>query len=214
MCKTYVSFFFLFCIFQTFLIIKNSIAYIYFYHGHYALSPLSLLLKRQALNLHIPVTYLSSSAPSEQVLNKKQRTTLVVTAVRISNCFFVCLRLKPPLSFQDLMVSARIHISHFTAVRHQHVKTERQGEVCYFFCFFSCRRDLMLSVSHTVWSPVTVQSVQPMQKSDKNTGWLMTCHTLQAWFFTGKLFSSLAQLFVQGFQASYLNSDKEIAIQC
>lgn len=103
----------------------------------------------------------------------------------------------------------------FNSSQTQACEHRETGRSMLFLLFlFLQKRDLILSVSHTVWSPVTVQSVQPVQKSDKNTGWLMTCHTLQAWFFTGKLFSSLAQLFVQGFQASYLNSDKEIAIQC
>lgn len=159
---------------------------------------------------HIP-----SSTPSEQGLNKKQHTTLVVTAACISNWFFICLLLKAPLCFHDLTVSARIHISHFTAVRYQHVNTGWEGRNMLFLLFlFLQKRDLILSVSPSVWSPVTVQSFQPIQKPDKNTGRLMTCHTLQAWFFTGKLFSRLAQLFVQGFQALYLHSDKEIAIQC
>lgn len=92
---------------------------------------------------HIP----SSSAPSGQGLNKKQHTTLVVAAACISNCFFVCLLLKAPLRFHDLTVSARIHISHFTAVRYQHVNTGRQGETCYFFSFFSYRREIWFFLS-------------------------------------------------------------------
>lgn len=127
-----------FCIFQTCSIIKNSIPYIYFYHGAYAPSPFSLPLKGQAVN-HSHTFFISSSRAS---LNKKECTTLVAIAACIPNCFFVYLLLKAPLSFHDLTVSARTHISHFTAVRYQHVKTERQGKVCYFFCFLSYRREI------------------------------------------------------------------------
>lgn len=102
------------------------------------------------------------------------------------------------------------HSSQIPAYEHR----ETGRSMLFLLFLFVQKRDLILFVSHIVWSPITVQSFQPVQKSDKNTGWLMTCLTLQAWFFTGKLFSSLAQLFVQGFQAPYLHSDKEIAIQC
>lgn len=123
---------------------------------------------------HIP----ASSAPSEQVLNQKQRTTSVVTVACISNCFFVCLLLKDPLSFHDLTVSARTHISHFTADRYQHVNTERQGEVCYFFCSFSYRREIWFFLS------ATQSEVQPQlglcslcrSLTRKQDGWWLAMH--------------------------------------
>lgn len=123
---------------------------------------------------HIP----SSSAPPEQVLNKKQPTTLVVTAACISNWFFVCLLLKAPLSFHDLTVSARIHISHFTAVRYQHVNTERQGEVCYFFCFFLYRIEIWFFLSATQSEVQSQFSLSSLCRSLTRTqdGWWLALH--------------------------------------
>lgn len=92
--------------------------------------------------------------------------------------FFVCLLLKAPLSFHELTVSARTHISHFTAVRYQHVKTERQGEVCYFFCFLSYRREIWFFLSTTQSEVQSQFSLSSLCRNLTRTqdGWWLAIH--------------------------------------
>lgn len=158
-----------FCFFQTFFIIKTSTSHIYFYHGHLALSPLTLLLKSQAVlfhwNSHIP----SSSAPLEQVLNKQQCTTSAVTAAWISNCFFVCLLLKPSLklSWLDWLkgVCKNLYLTFHSSQIPDCKDRETRRNMLFFVSLFLFprKRDLIPLVRHTVWSPVTVGSLHPMQ---------------------------------------------------
>lgn len=62
-------------------------------------------------------------------------------------------------------------VSDFTAVRHQTGKTDKKkfviSSVSSFL--FLPKRDLILCVSHTLWSPVTVRSLHLKLKADENT---------------------------------------------
>lgn len=168
MCKTYMSLFFSLAsprhfllskiVFHTFISIMVIMLYLHFH----------FFWRARQWTSHIP----SSSAPSGQGLNKKQHTTLVVAAACISNCFFVCLLLKAPLRFHDLTVSARIHISHFTAVRYQHVNTGRQGEAISFVSFPTEERfdsfcqPLSLKSSHSSVFPAYTEVWQEHRMAD------------------------------------------------
>lgn len=167
-----MPFFFPFCVFQKCFIIKNSIPYIYFYHGHYALSPLSLPLKGQAVNQSHTFFVSSSRASPKQGVYHLSSHCCMYTKL------FFCLLLKAPLSFHDLTVSARTHISHFTAVRYQHVKTERHGKVCYFFCFFSYRREIWFFLSATQSEVQSQFSLSSLCRSLSRTqdGWWLAIH--------------------------------------
>lgn len=94
---------------------------------------------------HIP----SSSAPPEQVLNKKQCTISVVTAACNQTGFlFVCFwkLLQAFMTWQSLQEP----IAHISQQSDTSMWTqERQGETCYFFCFFSYRREIGFFLSAT-----------------------------------------------------------------
>lgn len=165
---------------------------------------------------HLP----SSSAPLEQVLKKQQCTTLAVTAACISNCFFVCLLLKASLKLswlEGLCKNPYLTFHSSQIPDREDSETRRNMLFLLFPSFFSYVRKIWFFLSPTqseVQSQLGFCILCRRLTRTHAIGWRMACHTRQAWFFTKKLFSSLAQLFVQGFQAPYLNSDKEIAIQC
>lgn len=100
---------------------------------------------------HIP----SSSAPLEQVLNKQQHTTSAVTAAWISNCFFVCLLLKPflKLSWLDWLEGLcknpylTFHSSQIPDCKDR--ETRRNMLFFLFPYFFSHIREIWFLLSHT-----------------------------------------------------------------
>lgn len=102
---------------------------------------------------HIP----SSSALSEQGLNKKQHTTLVVTAACVSNSFFLfASESSSMLSWFDSLCKnpyLMFHSSQIPACEHR----ETEKNMLFLLFLFLQKRDLILSVSPSVWSPVTDQ---------------------------------------------------------
>lgn len=173
MCKTYTL---LFCIFQTFLVIKKSISHFYFIvvslpylHFHF------FQRNRQFYShwiSHIP----SPSTPLEQAWNKQRCTDVAVTAARISNCFFVCLLLKPSLklSWLDWLegLCKNLYLPFDSSQIPDWEDRETRGNLLFLLllCFFCYIRDIwfFFFVSHTVWSPVTVRSLHLTHKSDEN----------------------------------------------
>lgn len=163
----------------------------------------------------------SSSTPLDQAWNKQQHTAVAVTAARISDCFFVCLLLKPSLKLSWLDWLEGLCKKPYLAFDSSQIPDcedrETRGNLL-FLCFpvsFPTEERFDFFVSHTVWSPVTARSLHLMHKSDENECYRMVDGSSQkASLFFHKQFSTSAQLFVLGFQAPYLNRDKEIAIWC
>ena len=154
---------------------------------------------------HIP----SSLAPLEQVFSKQQCTTLAVTAASDSNCFFVCLLLKSPLTLswldwlEGLCKSLYLTFHSSQPADWKGRETLRNMLFLLLPCFFSCVRDIWFFLSATQSEVQSRLGLCILCRSLMRThaiGWWMACHRRQTWFFTTNRFPVWHNCLSKGFK--------------